>query len=45
MSRGTHIHTSTGDGPEVILANRFARGEIDEAEYTERLAVLKKGRM
>ncbi|RZU53206.1 putative membrane protein [Krasilnikovia cinnamomea] len=26
--------------PEHILAERFARGEIDEEEYTRRLAVL-----
>jgi putative membrane protein len=27
--------------PEVILAERFARGEIDEAEYQRRLAALR----
>ena len=26
--------------PEQVLANRFARGEIDETEYQQRLAVL-----
>lgn len=26
--------------PEQLLAERFARGEIDESEYRERLAVL-----
>lgn len=26
--------------PEELLAQRFARGEIDEAEYRQRLAVL-----
>jgi putative membrane protein len=36
---------STGDtsrrGPEVLLAERFAAGEIDEDEYNRRLEVLK----
>lgn len=43
---------STGDGrhppppsthaaPERVLADRFARGEIDEQEYRERIAVLR----
>jgi len=35
--RGVPSVTGT---PEELLANRFARGEIDEAEYTGRLAVL-----
>jgi putative membrane protein len=30
--------------PEDLLAARFARGEIDESEYTARLAVLRRGR-
>jgi putative membrane protein len=29
--------------PEQILAERFARGELDEAEYAQRLAVLRVG--
>jgi putative membrane protein len=29
---------------ENLLAERFARGEIDENEYTSRLAVLRRGR-
>jgi uncharacterized membrane protein len=29
--------------PEELLASRFARGEIDEAEYARRLAVLRDG--
>ena len=29
--------------PEELLAARFARGEIDEAEYARRLAVLRYG--
>ncbi|WP_460700777.1 SHOCT domain-containing protein [Nocardia thraciensis] len=28
-------------GPERLLAERFARGEIDEAEYTSRLTALR----
>jgi putative membrane protein len=33
----------TGDArsPEQLLAGRFARGEIDETQYRERLAVLR----
>ena len=33
-------HSSTADTPEAILAERFARGEIDENEYRERIKVL-----
>lgn len=29
--------------PEDVLAERFARGEIDEAEYQDRLRVLRGG--
>ncbi|WP_026256730.1 SHOCT domain-containing protein [Mycobacterium sp. 155] len=29
------------ESPEQLLAARFARGEIDEAEYQQRLAVLR----
>jgi putative membrane protein len=29
------------DSPEQLLAVRFARGEIDEADYQQRLAVLR----
>lgn len=29
---------------EDLLAERFARGEIDESEYTARLAALRRGR-
>ena len=32
----------SGD-PEEILKGRFARGEIDEAEYARRLAILRYG--
>jgi putative membrane protein len=31
-------------GAEEILAERFARGEIDEEEYTRRHALLRSGR-
>jgi len=39
----------TGGGPggsiaENLLAERFARGEIDESEYTARLTVLRRVR-
>jgi putative membrane protein len=30
-----------GHGAESVLAERYARGEIDEDEYRERLAVLR----
>lgn len=30
-----------GGGPEQLLAERYARGEIDEEEYRERLSVLR----
>ena len=29
--------------PEQVLAERFARGEIDESEYAQRLSVLRVG--
>lgn len=29
--------------PETLLAARFAKGEIDEAEYARRLAILRMG--
>lgn len=34
---------STG-GAEQLLAERFARGEIDETEYTARLTALRRAR-
>ncbi len=37
--RGVPALTSS---PEEILAGRFTRGEIDEGEYTDRLAVLRE---
>lgn len=30
-----------GESPEQVLATRFARGDIDEPEYRQRLAVLR----
>jgi putative membrane protein len=40
--RGGQTGTPTGEGPtpQRILTERFARGEIDEDEYTQRLRVL-----
>jgi putative membrane protein len=32
--------TASRSTPEYVLAQRFARGEIDEQEYRQRLAVL-----
>jgi len=32
---------ATGPGPQQILAERFARGEIDDTEYHNRLAALR----
>ncbi|WP_326791107.1 SHOCT domain-containing protein [Streptomyces sp. NBC_00151] len=40
---GTKTGTRPGPTPEQILAERFARGEIDEEEYRSRLAVLRPG--
>jgi hypothetical protein len=34
-------HTPAATPPERLLAERFARGEIDEEEYRRRLAVLR----
>lgn len=33
-----------GETAEQVLATRFARGEIDETEYQQRLAVLRASR-
>lgn len=35
------VPPATYDAPEHVLADRFARGEIDEKEYRERVAVLR----
>lgn len=44
LNRGPRdAHTPAGgSGPEQVLAERFARGEIDEDEYRRRLAVLRE---
>ncbi|MFC8801235.1 SHOCT domain-containing protein [Promicromonospora sp. NPDC057138] len=34
-------HAAAGADPVTLLGNRFARGEIDEAEYRSRLSVLR----
>ncbi|QUW85836.1 SHOCT domain-containing protein (plasmid) [Streptomyces mirabilis] len=36
----TDVHAPPGRIPEQLLAERFARGEIDEDEYRQRLAAL-----
>jgi putative membrane protein len=42
LTRGPeHPHTPAAAPPERLLAERFARGEIDEEEYRRRLAVLR----
>lgn len=43
-TRGRNAEASPGSGyAENLLAERFARGEIDETEYTSRLSVLRRG--
>ena len=39
-SPGRNDRADTGPAPEDLLAERFARGEIDEPEYRQRLEVL-----
>ncbi|WP_427924201.1 SHOCT domain-containing protein [Streptomyces sp. cg40] len=42
LSRGSQRpHPLGSPPPEQVLADRFARGEIDEEEYRNRLAVLR----
>ncbi|WP_406306795.1 SHOCT domain-containing protein [Streptomyces sp. NBC_00885] len=36
-----HTHMHGGPSPEQLLAERFARGDIDEEEYQRRLAALR----
>ncbi|MDX3241376.1 SHOCT domain-containing protein [Streptomyces sp. ME18-1-4] len=44
VSRSSDIGAAQpGPVPEQLLAERFARGEIDENEYRRRLAVLRHG--
>ena len=40
---GTTTPPSSSRTPEQLLADRFARGEIDEEEYRRRLQVLREG--
>jgi putative membrane protein len=40
MMRGGMMHRHRGNGAIDILNERFARGEIDKAEYDERRRVL-----
>ena len=40
-SQGEPPGNRSGPGPEQILAERYARGEIDEEEYRRRLATLR----
>ncbi|WP_405876922.1 SHOCT domain-containing protein [Streptomyces sp. NBC_01136] len=41
-ARGRQPHTPAAPSAEQLLADRFARGEIDEEEYRRRLAVLRE---
>ena len=41
IPRGFATAAPRPDHPESILAQRFARGEIDEQEYRQRVAVLR----
>ncbi len=36
---------AAGPAPEQVLAERFARGEIEEAEYAGRLSALREHRL
>ncbi len=40
---GAGAAASAPGGPESVLAERYARGEIDEEEYRRRLATLRGG--
>jgi putative membrane protein len=43
FNQANHSHgplTAAGDPPAEILKTRFAKGEIDEEEFTKRLKVL-----
>jgi putative membrane protein len=39
--QGARPPTDGAPSPEQLLAGRFARGEIDDTQYRERLAVLR----
>ena len=40
LFRWGHWHGGSG---EAVLAERFARGEITEEEYRQRISILRKG--
>lgn len=41
LGGGLYLLSKRPRGPERMLAERYARGEIDEDEYRERLGVLR----
>lgn len=41
--RAGRVSEPTPSGPERILAERYARGEIDEQEYRHRMAAVGRG--
>jgi len=43
LSRWEPRRRPTAVDPAMVLAERFARGEIDEAEYAHRLSVIRLG--
>jgi putative membrane protein len=43
ISRTTPTRRPLATDPESVLAERFARGEIDDAEYSHRLSVIRLG--
>jgi putative membrane protein len=44
-SREPHLAGRTGPAPEDLLAQRYARGDIDDDEYRRRLATLREHRV
>lgn len=43
LNRGTTAAPGGHDGAERLLAERYARGDIDEQEYRQRLSTLRGG--
>jgi putative membrane protein len=41
LARGVRERTGHSDSAEEVLAQRFARGEIDDEEFTRRRATLR----